>query len=180
MEKEEYKINFEKAEGYLNKGNFNQAIREFETVLEKWPDDPKCYNKLGVCYASVRDFIKAKSYLEKALTLDLKYPEPYNNLGNICLEEKEYEKSIKLYKKALELNPDYTAAHSNLGLAYKRTKRINEAVEHFKRVTEIDRKAPISEIKKIRMKTKTKNNIIIFVLILAVLIILWFLLKKLN
>ncbi|OGD14658.1 hypothetical protein A2V47_07960 [Candidatus Atribacteria bacterium RBG_19FT_COMBO_35_14] len=180
MEKEEYKINFEKAEGYLNKGNFNQAIREFETVLEKWPDDPKCYNKLGVCYASLRDFIKAKSYLEKALTLDLKYPEPYNNLGNICLEEKEYEKSIKLYKKALELNPDYTAAHSNLGLAYKRTKRINEAVEHFKRVTEIDRKAPISEIKKIRMKTKTKNNIIIFVLILAVLIILWFLPKKLN
>ena len=178
MEKEEYKINFEKAEGYLNKGNFNQAIREFETVLEKWPDDPKCYNKLGVCYASLRDFIKAKSYLEKALTLDLKYPEPYNNLGNICLEEKEYEKSIKLYKKALELNPDYTAAHSNLGLAYKRTKRINEAVEHFKRVTEIDRKAPISEIKKIRMKTKTKNNIIIFVLILAVLIILWFLPKK--
>ncbi len=86
MEKEEYKINFEKAEGYLKKGNFNQAIREFETVLEKWPDDSRCYNKLGVCYASLRDFVKAKSYLEKALTLDIKYPETYNNLGNICLE----------------------------------------------------------------------------------------------
>jgi len=121
---------------------------------------------------------KAKSYLEKALALDLKYPEPYNNLGNICLEEKEYEKSIALYKKALELNPDYAAAHSNLGLAYKRTKRINEAVKHFKIAAEIDRKAPISEVKKIRMKTKTKYNIIIFILILAGLIILWFLLKK--
>ncbi len=88
MEKEEYKINFEKAEGYLKKGNFNQAIREFETFLEKWPDDPRCYNKLGVCYASLRDFVKAKSYLEKALALDLEYAEPYNNLGNIYLEEK--------------------------------------------------------------------------------------------
>jgi len=180
MDNEEYKINFEKAEGYLKKGNYNQAIKEFEVVLKKWPDDSRCYNKLGVCYASLRDFIKAKSYLEKALALDLKYPEPYNNLGNICLEEKEYEKSIELYKKALELNPDYAAAHSNLGLAYKRTKRINEAVKHFKSAAEIDRKAPISEIKKIRMKTKTKNNIIIFVLILVGLIILWFLLKKLN
>ena len=178
MEKEKYKINFEKAEGYLKKGNFNQAIREFETFLEKWPDDPRCYNKLGVCYASLRDFVKAKSYLEKALSLDLEYAEPYNNLGNICLEEKEYEKSIDLYKKALELNPDYAAAHSNLGIAYKRTKRINEAVKHFKRAAEIDRKAPISEIKKIRMKAKTKNNIIIFILILVGLIILWFLLKK--
>src|SRR4030042_20153 len=119
MEKEEYKINFEKAEGYLKKGNFNQAIKEFE-------------------------------------------------------------KSIELYKKAIELNPDYAAAHSNLGLAYKRTKRINEAVKHFKRVAEIDRKAPISEIKKIRMKTKTKNNIIIFIFILEGLIILCFLLKHLN
>ena len=55
MEKEEYKINFEKAEGYLKKGNFNQAIREFETVLEKWPDDPRCYNKLGVCCAGLKN-----------------------------------------------------------------------------------------------------------------------------
>ncbi|GAG57438.1 unnamed protein product [marine sediment metagenome] len=94
------------------------------------------------------------------------------------MEEKEYEKSIELYKKALELNPDYAAAYSNLGLAYKRIKRINEAVKHFKRAAEIDRKAPISEIKKIKMKAKTKNNIIIFILILASLIILWFLLKK--
>jgi len=168
MDNKEYKINFEKAECYLKKGNFNQAIREFETVLEKWPDDPRCYNKLGVCYASLKDFVKAKLYLEKALTLDLKYPEPYNNLGNICLEEKKYEKSIELYKKAL----------GNLGLAYKRTKRINEAVKYFKRAAEIDRKAPLSEVKKIRMKTRTKNNVIIFILILAVLIILWFLLKK--
>jgi tetratricopeptide (TPR) repeat protein len=178
MYTEEYKINFEKAEGYLKKGNFNQAIREFETVLEKYPDDPRCYNKLGVCCASLRDFIKAKSYLEKALALDLKSHESYNNLGNIYLEKKEYEKSIELYKKALELNPDYGAAHSNLGLAYKRTKKIDEAVKHFKRVAEIDRKAPVLEIKKIRMKAKTKNNIIIFIIFLIGLIILWFLLKK--
>jgi len=178
MDNEEYKINFEKAEGYLKKGNFNQSIKEFETVLEKWPDDPRCYNKLGVCYASLKDFVKAKLYLGKALTLDSKYPELYNNLGNICLEEKEYEKSIELYKKALELNPDYAAAHSNLGLAYKRIKRVKETVKHFKRAAEIDRKAPLSEIKKIRMKTKTKSNIIFFILILVGLIILWFLLKK--
>ena len=178
MDKEEYKIDFEKAEGYLKKGNFNQAIREFETVLEKYPDDSRSYNKLGVCFASLRDFVKAKLYLEKALALDLKYPEPYNNLGNIFLEEKEHEKAIELYKKALELNPDYAAAHSNLGLAYKRTKRINEAVKHFKIAAEIDKKAPLSEVKKIRTKTKTKNNNIIFILILAGLIILWFLLKK--
>ena len=178
MDNEEYEINFEKAEDYLKKGNFNLAIREFEMVLEKWPDDSRCYNKLGVCYASLRDFVKAKLYLEKALVLDLKYPEPYNNLGNIYLEEKEYKKSIELYKKALELSHDYAAAHSNLGLAYKRTKRINEAVKHFKRAAEIDKKAPLSEVKKIRTKTKTKNNNIIFILILAGLIILWFLLKK--
>lgn len=178
MDNEEDKNNFEKAESYLKKGNFHQAINEFEKILEKCSDDPICYNKLGICYASLGEFIKAKSYLEKALSLDLKYPEAYNNLGNICLEEKEYEKSIELYRKALALNPDYSAAHSNLGLAYKRTKRISEAVKHFKKAAEIDRKTPISEIKKIRMKTKSKHHVIFFILVLVSLIILWILLKK--
>jgi len=178
MEKEEYKINFERAEDCFKKGDFNQAIREFEVVLEKWPDDSRSYNKLGVCYASLRDFAKAKSYLKKALELDLKYAEPYNNLGNICLEEKEYEKSIELYKKALELNPDYAAAHSNLGLAYKRMKRIKEAVTHFKMAAQIDRRAPLSEIKKIKIKSKNKTNIIIFILFAIGLIILLFFLKR--
>ncbi|GAI65976.1 unnamed protein product, partial [marine sediment metagenome] len=102
----------------------------------------------------------AKLYLEKALEIDVKYSEPYNNLGNIYLEEKEYEKAIELYKKALGLNPDYAAAHSNLGLAYKRLKRISEAVEHFKKASQIDRRAPLSEIKKIKIKSKNKIKII--------------------
>lgn len=176
--KEEYKIDFEKAENYLRIGDFNQAIREFEIVLKKWPNDSRSYSKLGVCYASLKNFDKAKLCFERAIELDVKYAEPYNNLGNVYLEEKNYEMAIELYKKALELKPDYSAAHSNLGLAYKRTKRVNEAVKHFKMAAEIDRKTPISEIKKIRMKTKTKSNIIIFTLILAGLIILWVLVKK--
>ncbi|MHC2993921.1 MAG: tetratricopeptide repeat protein [Candidatus Atribacteria bacterium] len=178
MEKEEYKINFERAEDYFKKGDFNQAVREFKAVLKKWPNDSRSYNKLGVCYASLKNFGKAKLYLEKALELDVKYSEPYNNLGNICLEEKEYEKSIELYKKALELNPDYAAAHSNLGLAYKRMKRIKEAVTHFKMAAQIDRRAPLSEIKKIKIKSKNKTNIIIFILFAIGLIILLFFLKR--
>jgi len=179
MEKEEYKINFERAEDYLKKGDFNQAIREFKAVLKKWPNDSRSYNKLGVCYASLKSFGKAKLYLEKALEIDVKYPEPYNNLGNIYLEEKEYEKAIELYKKALELDPDYAAAHSNLGLAYKRLKRINEAVSHFKKAAQIDRRTPLSEIKKIKIKSKNKINTVTFIILVLIgLIILLFFLKR--
>ncbi|HER25466.1 MAG TPA: tetratricopeptide repeat protein [Candidatus Atribacteria bacterium] len=178
MENEETKISFEKAENYFKKGNFQQAINEFDIILEQSPDDARCYNKLGVCHAQLKDFVKAKSYLEKALVLNIKYPEPYNNLGNIYLEEKKYEKSIEFYKKALELNPDYAAAHSNLGLAYKRTKKIDEAIKHFKRMAEIERRAPISEIKKIRITKNTKSKMILFILILTSIFILWIFLKK--
>ena len=179
MKKEEYKINFESAENYLIEGNFNQAIIEFKAVLKKWPNDSRSYNKLGVCYASLKNFDKAKLFLEKALEIDVKYPEPYNNLGNIYLEKKEYEKAIELYQKAIGLFPDYAAAHSNLGLAYKRLKRIKEAVMHLKKAAEIDRRSPLVEIQKIKMKSKNKINTTIFIILFLVgLIILLFFLQR--
>jgi len=179
MKTEEYKISYEKGEDFLNRGDFNQAIKEFEIILEKWPNNPKSYNKLGVCYASLKNFGKAKLYLAKAFEMDAKYPEPYNNLGNIYLEEKAYGKAIELYKKALELNPDYAAAHSNLGLTYKKLKRIGEAVAHFKKASQIDRRAPLSEINKIKMKSKNKVNTIAFIILILIgLIILLFFLKR--
>jgi len=176
--KEEYKIDFEKAEDYLKRRDFKQAIKEFEMVLKKWPNDPRSYSKLGVCYASLKKIDKAKLYFEKSLGLDVKYAEPYNNLGNIYLEKKNYERAIELYKKALKLKPDYAAAHSNLGLAYKRTRRIDEAVKHFKKAAEIDIRSPIIEIKKFKERSKNRSNIIIFLLILIGIITLSTVLKR--
>ena len=174
MKTEEYEIFFERAEGYLKKGDYNKAIKEFEAMLIKWPNDAKSYNKLGVCHASLRNFKKARLHLKKALEFDLKYSEPYNNLGNLYLEEKEYEKAVELYEKALKLNPDYADAHSNLGLAYKKLKKIDEAVSHFKKAAEIDRKSPIIEIKSLKAKQKNIIFIIFLIILLGLIFTLLF------
>jgi len=97
--KEEYKIDFEKAEDYLKRRDFKQAIKEFEMVLKKWPNDPRSYSKLGVCYASLKKIDKAKLYFEKSLGLDVKYAEPYNNLGNIYLEKRIMKEPLSYIRK---------------------------------------------------------------------------------
>ena len=178
MDNEGYKTDFERANNFLKQGDFNQSIKEFEIILKRWPNDSKSFNKLGICYVSIRKYKEARLYLREAIKIDLQYAEPYNNLGNICLENKEYEKAIELYKKALELNPEYAAAHSNLGLVYKRINKIDKAVRHFKKAAKIDRIITREEMQKLKKRPKDKNNFAILILIVVCSVILFLLFKK--
>lgn len=178
MKNETYNTDFVKAETYLNDGHLDQAIKEFQDMVKRFPADAKCYCKLGACFAYQKKFKQAKEYIEKAIDLNLKFPEPYNNLGNIFLEEKNYIKAVDLYEKAISLNPDYAAAHSNLGLAYKKLNQYDKAVRSFKKAAEIDRKTPTEKVKEIMKKSKFKINFNLIIFLIIGLIIIWFLFTR--
>lgn len=178
MKNETYNTDFAKAEAYLNNGHLDQAIKEFQDMIKRFPENAKCYSKLGACFACQKKFKQAKEYIEKAIDLNSKFPESYNNLGNIFLEEKNYKKAVELYEKAIDLNPDYAAAHSNLGLAYKKLNQYDKAVRSFKKAAEIDRKTPTVKVKEIMNKSKFKINIYFVIFLIIGLLIIWFLFTR--
>jgi len=178
MNEKIYNAGFEQAIRKMNEGCFDQAIEKFQEIIKKFPKNAKSYSKLGVCFACQKKFSQARTFLDKAITLDSELAEPYNNLGNICLEEKEYNSAVEYYKKAISLNPDFAAPYSNLGLAYKRLNQYNNAVNSFKRAAEIDRKIPAKKIKEIVNHSKTKINFVNIIFIVIVLLFIWFLLSK--
>ncbi|MEA2022204.1 MAG: tetratricopeptide repeat protein [Candidatus Caldatribacteriota bacterium] len=178
MKNKTYDTDFAKAETYLNDGHIDQAIKEFQDVVKRFPADAKCYSKLGACFACQKRFKQAKEYIEKAINLNPKFSEPYNNLGNIFLEEKNYKKAVELYEKAINLNPDYAAAHSNLGLAYKKLNQYVKAVRSFKKAAEIDRKTPTVKVKEIMNKSKIKINFNLIIFLIIGLIVIWFLFTR--
>ena len=178
MKNETYNTDFTRAEAYLNNGHLDQAIKEFQDMIKRFPTDAKCYSKLGACFACQKKFKQAKEYIEKAIDLNSKFPESYNNLGNIFLEEKNYKKAVELYEKAINLNPDYAAAHSNLGLAYKKLNQYDKAVRSFKKAAEIDRKTPTAKVKEIMNKSKFRINSYFIIFLIIGLIIIWFLFTR--
>lgn len=65
----------------------------------------------GNCQQAIED-------LNKALTLNPKYPEAYNNRGYIYMRLQNYESALKDLNQAIALRPDYATALRNRGDLY--------------------------------------------------------------
>lgn len=93
---------------YYKKGNFNQAIIEYRSLIRRYPASalvPEAYYEIGNCYFVMNDCEKAVKQYGEILQ---EYPNTKRH-GDIllsmgvCLEEKEeYGKALKLYGDLLD------------------------------------------------------------------------------
>ena len=79
----------------------------WEDVLDKFPNNVRAYNALGVIYKNDSQYDKAVEQFQKVLTINSEYPPAYYNLGDIRLKLGDYEGAIKYFKKALTLKLSY-------------------------------------------------------------------------
>ena len=64
-----------------------------------------------------KDFKKALSYCNKALTLYPYFATAWNNKGNLLINMGKKKDAIECYEKAIEINPNYKPAKKNLQVA---------------------------------------------------------------
>lgn len=91
------------------------------------------HNFKGIKYYNEKEFSRAISEFEKALSLKSDYAEPYNNMGIIFKITGDIEKALRYYEKALLLNPEYAEALNNSGVALLSMDRIKKAESRFKK-----------------------------------------------
>lgn len=99
---------FRKADNYLYKGRFKQAIDEYTKLTDKYRDDPDMNLKLGYCYLKTGiDNPKAILHLEKAIgiavesnngeqVIHLPSIEPYLFLAEAYHHDYKFDKAINL------------------------------------------------------------------------------------
>ncbi len=80
----------------------NQRVKEIQAQIDKEPQDPKLYNKLGITYGRYGKYDQAIESLKKAIELDSEYASAHNNLGNVHYLMGEYEEAYSYYMKALK------------------------------------------------------------------------------
>ncbi|UCC39772.1 MAG: sulfatase-like hydrolase/transferase [Candidatus Aminicenantes bacterium] len=81
-----------------------KAIKEYEYILNKMPDNPMPYNNLGIIYYYKKDFEKAIRYLSKELELHSN-PSSYFLLGLASGELQRYVEAVKYLEKYLTSAP---------------------------------------------------------------------------
>ena len=128
---------------YLDKGQYNEAAREYETALELAPEMAAAHQGLGVVYEyngqGIRygDGFRIKKsifHYHKALELDPELEEAIFNLAVLYSKNGEERKAERLYLQLIRLDPENPSAHYNLAVLYDGKDGKNQkAIYHYNR-----------------------------------------------
>lgn len=108
------KTNHLYGEFLMSQGKYLQAITSLKRVsLElDYPDRPKTYQDLGLCYLQTQQPELALTAFKKAQRLDPSMPEPHYQAANLAFEKGEFEYAIKSFDAFRRLVATGKARHS--------------------------------------------------------------------
>lgn len=124
---------------YKNKGDYKNAIQNFETA--KLHSRPKAalYFDLGNLYLEDKQYEKAVEAFDAGLNLNTLQPDViYNSKGIALFRMQKYEEAISAFQKATELNPGFQNAYRNLGFSYANLKQYPQGIESLKQAVKLD------------------------------------------
>ncbi len=105
------------------RGEYGQAMREYELALRIDPFSHQTLNNLGVTLGKMGRFKESIVYFSEAIRLKPDYVEAHGNLGVALEGIGRTREAIDSYREALRLDPQDRNAHHNLDKALARSPR---------------------------------------------------------
>ena len=130
-----------------DQGDYDGAIRKYESILESNPDGISAIYELSFSYFAKKDYRKSLEFTEKGTGYisDI-LPRFYMQMAS-CLDHLgESEKAIDIYKETLEKYPREPLLHFNLALTYSQNKKPDLAISHLKEELYISPEHPTSHL----------------------------------
>lgn len=128
----------------LNEGKYDQAISEFQKVLQADPSLAEVHYNIGIAYDRKKQPGEAQQQYMEAIKLKPDFGDAYFALGSSYLAEKKSDQAADAFKKATELMPQSYEAFYNLGAACANQMKYSEAESAFKKATEINPQEPVA------------------------------------
>lgn len=122
---------FEEAKKLHINGKIKEAQVIYIELLKTNSKNSNILYLLGTTYVQLKNFKKAKEYLDISININNVFPESYNSRGVIFAEKGDYLNAIKDYDKALSLKKNYFDANLNKAVALKNIHKFNEAIKYL-------------------------------------------------
>jgi tetratricopeptide (TPR) repeat protein len=122
---------FDQAHQLFRLRDVQGALRLLDNVLEQYPGEFPPYETMGELCIRIKDYSRAQTVLEKALSLSRPYEKcrAYRLLGYLNVEMGELDRAFVFLNKALEYDKDgYTYFH--LGRAYMKRGNIEQSLNY--------------------------------------------------
>ena len=122
----------------LMTGDADQAIAEFEKVLQEKPDDLEARNNLAAAYIAKDNTDIALRYVKEVLAVQPKNISAIINLGLLYLRQNKLALAELMFKKAIGYDEKNAQALNNLGIVYYKTNEVPAAVQSFNQAIAAD------------------------------------------
>ncbi len=112
------------------RGDTDIARMYFEQALQRLPNEPALYEKLGTLHGIITlDQTVAESNFKRAIELDSERSETYSSYARWLYERKRYDAAIEAADRAIQLNAQDTTPYYTLLDSYDRMGRWSKVVE---------------------------------------------------
>ena len=123
---------------YLEKGQNDDAISDFDKAIELNPKDAEIYFFRGNAYHNKRQFDKAMSDYSKAIEINPRYTNAYYSRGLYYQTIEEYRKAISDFDKVIKIDPENAYAYYYRGCAHFAKEKYRKALSDYNKAIKID------------------------------------------
>jgi membrane associated rhomboid family serine protease/Flp pilus assembly protein TadD len=135
-----YRVLFERGKSAMQHGDFDHAIREFQSSLRK-KDIAETHYMMAYAYSQKDDYDHAIAEYQKAIQLDPKMPGPNYYMGMIYVYTERAPKAEAAFLRELQITDGKSAdAEVGLGMALSSQDKWPEALSSFKAAVAVDPK----------------------------------------
>ncbi|HRB97132.1 MAG TPA: tetratricopeptide repeat protein [Nitrosomonas sp.] len=120
---------------------FEEAIIQFERIIELYPEYTFAYNSLGRALNDKERYEKADEQLKKAISLNPKYVNAYFNRGISLLGLNRRKEAIESFQKVIDLDPKFYLAYQRLGLEFMKLGHREDAIKNFQKIIDLEPKS---------------------------------------
>jgi len=128
---------------FYNGGQYEEAIKAFQVVLDVDPEQPSVWANVGACYTKLEQYDKAIAAYEESIKLEPENASHYQSIGSAYAGSGDAEKAREHYEKAASLSTELSPADAavnyyNMGVTYINGGQSQEAADALKKAVELD------------------------------------------
>ncbi|MGB3905251.1 MAG: protein kinase [Anaerolineae bacterium] len=123
---------------YLQQGNIERAIAEYEVAIDLDPGAVDAYLGLGVVYLREKDPDMALDFYEQALDIERDNAKAHLGMGDAFVLLNEFGSAALHYERVVELDPGVSGPHAKLGICHVVQGDIEWGLEECERSLELD------------------------------------------
>ena len=134
---ESLQMTLQHADSSFQDGDYEEARKAYEQVLQISPGHPRATANLATCYLKDRAVKRAQDLLLAYLAAHPDDPAALMVLARARMRQGELGPAAEALRRVLKTNPDFVMAHYNLGFVGYRSRQYDEAEKHLKRALEL-------------------------------------------